>query len=88
MLTRVFDKEKITNVVLVGVGNLGMALIAHSGFQLQQFKVVSAFDREVRKIGKYVEDVLIHDVRDLDDMDVFQKWIWDQAPLSDCLLLS
>ena len=68
MLTRIFDKEEATNVVLVGVGNLGMALIAHSGFQLQQFKVFAAFDRDVEKIGKYVEDVLIRDVRDLDSV--------------------
>jgi redox-sensing transcriptional repressor len=65
VLTRVFGKEKVRNVVLVGVGNLGLALIAYGGFQLQQFKIVAAFDRDVRKIGKYVEDVLIHDIRDL-----------------------
>lgn len=68
MLTRIFGKEEVRNVILVGVGNLGLALLAHRGFQLQQFKIVAAFDRDYRKIGKYVEDVMIHDIRDLDSI--------------------
>ncbi len=65
MLTKVFGKEEVRNVILVGVGNLGLALIAYRGLQLQQFKIVAAFDRDIRKIGKYVEDVLIRDIQDL-----------------------
>ncbi len=65
LLVRVFGKKEPRNVVLVGVGNLGLALISYRGFPLQQFKIVAAFDRDVRKIGKYVEDVLIHDMQDL-----------------------
>ena len=71
MLTRVFDKENVKNVAVVGVGYLGMAVIAYSGFQPQQFKVVAAFDGfdgDVRQVGKYVEDVFVHDVRDLDSV--------------------
>ncbi len=65
MLTRVFRKEKYREVILVGVGNLGLALISYRGFQEQQFRIVAAFDRDVRKIGKFVEDVPIHDIQDL-----------------------
>lgn len=65
LLTKVFGKDRVRNVVIVGVGNLGLALIAYGGFQLQQFKIVAAFDTDVRKIGKWVEEVLIHDMRDL-----------------------
>ncbi len=68
MLTRIFGKEKVRNVILVGVGNLGLALLAYGGFQLQQFRIIAAFDRDDRKIGKYVEDVMIHDIRDLDSI--------------------
>lgn len=66
MLTRVFGKEKTINVILIGVGYLGTALISHSGFQQQKFKIAAAFDRDMRKIGTYVEDVLIRDVRNLE----------------------
>lgn len=65
LLTKIFGKEKCRNVVLVGVGNLGMALISHKGFLLQQFRIVAAFDRDIRKIGKYVESVPIYDIQKL-----------------------
>ena len=65
MLTRVFGKDKVRNVILVGAGNLGMALISYRGFQLQQFRIAAAFDRDTKRIGRYVEDVLIRDIRDL-----------------------
>ncbi len=68
MLTRIFGKEKHRNVILVGVGNLGLALILYKGLSLQQFRIVAAFDRDVTKIGKYVEDVLIRDIRNLESV--------------------
>lgn len=68
MLSGIFGKEKVRNIALVGVGNLGLALIAHRGFRAQNFRIVAAFDRDIRKIGKYVEDVFVHDIRDLNDV--------------------
>ena len=68
LLTSVFGKGEVRKVVLVGVGNLGLALIAYRGFQMQQFKIVAAFDRDVRIVGKYVEDVMVYDIRELDSV--------------------
>lgn len=68
VLTKILGKEKVRNVVLVGVGNLGLALIAHKGLPLQRFNIVAAFDKDIRKIGRRVEDVFIHDIRDLNSM--------------------
>ncbi len=65
LLIDVFGKKDCRNVVLVGVGNLGMALISYKGLQLQKFKIVAAFDRDVRKIGRHVADVPIHDIEEL-----------------------
>lgn len=65
LLVNVFGKEKCRNIVLVGVGNLGMALISYKVLQLQQFKIVAAFDRDIRKIGGYVEDVPIYNIEEL-----------------------
>lgn len=65
LLIDVFGKKDCRNVVLVGVGNLGMALILYKGFQLQKFKIVAAFDRDIRKIGRRVADVPIHGIEEL-----------------------
>jgi redox-sensing transcriptional repressor len=33
-------------VILVGVGNLGLALLSYRGFEMEGFEIVSAFDAE------------------------------------------
>jgi redox-sensing transcriptional repressor len=46
-------------VALVGVGNLGSALIAYRGFQARGFKIGMAFDTDPDKVGHVVGDVPI-----------------------------
>jgi redox-sensing transcriptional repressor len=65
LLMGVFGKKNCRNVVLIGVGNLGTALISHKGFQLQKFKIVAAFDRDIRKVGRHVADVPIYGIEEL-----------------------
>ena len=66
-LSEILGKEKCWNVVLVGVGNLGSALLAYKGFQSRHHTIVAAFDRDFRKIGTHVEGLEIQDIRDLAD---------------------
>lgn len=65
MLEKILGKRSCQNVILVGVGNLGTALLAYKGFGPQKYEIVAAFDNDVRKIGKRIEDLEIQDTRDL-----------------------
>jgi len=65
MLERTLGKERCQNVILVGVGNLGTALLAYKGFGPQKYRIVAAFDNDLRKIGRRIEDLEIQDTRDL-----------------------
>lgn len=47
----ILGTDKPTDVVLVGVGNLGRALIAYRGFAKRGFGIVAAFDTDPDKIG-------------------------------------
>ena len=40
------------NVLLVGAGNLGRALLAYRGFDAKGFRLVAVFDNDATKIGK------------------------------------
>jgi redox-sensing transcriptional repressor len=40
----VFKRDRITNVILVGMGNLGQALARYGGFLLRGINVVATFD--------------------------------------------
>ena len=50
---------------LVGVGNLGSALLAFPGFRTYGFEITAAFDIDRRKIGRRKAGVLIEDIASL-----------------------
>lgn len=45
-------KEELQQVILVGAGNLGRALIRYDGFKKEGFKVIAAFDKNIDLIKK------------------------------------
>jgi redox-sensing transcriptional repressor len=47
---------------LVGVGNLGSAVLAYRGFKTYGFDIVAAFDSDPRKIGRKANNVTIEDI--------------------------
>lgn len=48
----ILGTDKIWNVLLVGAGNLGRALMAYRGFNEKGFKLAAVFDNDPSKIGK------------------------------------
>jgi redox-sensing transcriptional repressor len=49
---RILGTDKTSNVLLVGAGNLGRALMAYNGFDAKGFRLVAVFDADPNKIGK------------------------------------
>ncbi len=47
---------------LVGVGKLGMAVLAYPGFEIYGFDIVAAFDSNPEKIGRKAMNITIEDV--------------------------
>jgi redox-sensing transcriptional repressor len=64
-LERILGLKQDWEVALVGVGNLGSALIAYKGFQARGFKIGMAFDADSAKVGQLVGDVQITEVTKL-----------------------
>jgi len=52
-------------VVMVGVGNLGQALLGYRGFGRQNFTIVAAFDTDRAKVGTVVQGITIRDLAEL-----------------------
>jgi redox-sensing transcriptional repressor len=50
-LRRILGTDEVSKVMLVGVGNLGRALLSFGGFLQRGFQVVAAFDMDSAKIG-------------------------------------
>lgn len=52
-------------VIIVGVGNLGRALVNHAGFAARGFRVTALFDADPALVGSTVEGHRIHAMADL-----------------------
>src|SRR4051812_49403680 len=48
----ILGTDKTWNVLLVGAGNLGRALMAYKGFNNKGFNLVAVFDNDESKLGK------------------------------------
>ena len=51
--------------ILIGVGNLGRAILAYAGFGIYGFNIEMAFDSDRKKIGKKVNGIPIRDIAKL-----------------------
>ena len=64
-LEKIMGVDKPYNVVIIGFGNIGSALLNYSGFKKKGFKVVGIFDNSPEIIGNKANDVVIKDVSEL-----------------------
>ncbi|MAT72206.1 MAG: redox-sensing transcriptional repressor Rex [Planctomycetaceae bacterium] len=67
IIRRILGTDRQWNVCLVGVGNLGQALLGYKGFASQGFKIVAAFDADAAKHGQTYEGVLVYPAEALAD---------------------
>jgi redox-sensing transcriptional repressor len=61
-INRVLKLNTAHKAALVGVGNLGVALLTFPGFSTYGFQISAAFDIDKRKIGKTKGGIAIEDV--------------------------
>lgn len=66
-IKRILGTDREVRVGLIGVGNLGLALLSYGGFARQGFKIVAAFDNDKRKVGSVKNNIEIFNVRELEE---------------------
>ena len=64
-IRKVLKLNAVHKAALVGVGNLGSAVLTYSGFGILGFKIFAAFDNDPKKIGRRVGSIKIEDVSNL-----------------------
>lgn len=60
------EQDEITEVALIGVGNLGTAFLNYNFMRSNNTKIVMAFDRSREKEGKKIGGVPIYHIDDLE----------------------
>jgi redox-sensing transcriptional repressor len=64
-LRQILGIDREWTMALVGVGNLGRAILSYGGFMPQGFRIVEAFDSDSSTIGMKIGDVVIKDIGQL-----------------------
>ncbi len=67
-LEQILGLDRRWSVVLVGVGNIGRALLAFGEFRHRGFDIVACFDIDPKKIGHGLRGIPIHHFDDLPDL--------------------
>ncbi len=65
-IARIMGLDRTWKVALIGVGNIGRALIDYDQFRIQGFQITVAFDKDPAKIGKTIHGVSVRDERNLE----------------------
>ena len=66
-IRNILNLDPAKNVVLVGVGNIGKALLSYSSFESEGFKIVMAFDNNPKKIGRKIAQLTVEDTTHLEE---------------------
>jgi redox-sensing transcriptional repressor len=68
-IKRILGLNKIWKMALVGIGNLGSALLAHQNFIRQGYEFAAVFDTDPAKVGRRLPSgQVIHHMDDLEDV--------------------
>ena len=64
-ISKILKLDVTQKVALVGVGNLGSAVLAYPGFRIYGFDIAALFDIDPKKIGRKINNVTIEDAAKL-----------------------
>jgi redox-sensing transcriptional repressor len=67
-IKKILRLDTIRKAALVGVGDLGSALLAYPGFNMYGLDISAAFDVDPKKIGKVINGIEVEDMAKIDTL--------------------
>lgn len=61
-IKKILKLDVIRKAALVGVGNLGSAILAYQGFGIYGFEITAVFDADPKKIGRKIKKITIEGI--------------------------
>jgi len=66
-------QDEVTNVILIGVGNLGTALLHYNFYKSRNTKIVAAFDSNPNKFNREIDGIPVYGMESLKEVvDLFR----------------
>jgi redox-sensing transcriptional repressor len=66
-ISAILGLDRSWRVALIGIGNIGSALVSYKEFSKQGFQIVKLMDNDQRKIGSNHKGIIVSDVRNLEN---------------------
>lgn len=66
-ISSILNLERTQPVLLVGVGNLGSALLGYPALRAESFRIMAAFDSDPAKIGTHIWNLAVKSIEDMAD---------------------
>ena len=67
-IKKILNLDVVHKAALVGVGNLGSAVLAYPGFKTYGFDIAAAFDTDSKRIGRKVKNITVEDASNLQNL--------------------
>jgi redox-sensing transcriptional repressor len=67
-ITKILRLDTGHRVALAGVGNLGSALLAYTGFETYGFNIVAAYDCDPKRVGKKIHNITVKNIVNLKNL--------------------
>src|SRR5512135_2818281 len=64
-LRQILHVNKVWDVAVIGIGDVGHALARYQGFANRGFRIVLLFDNDAKKVGTQVGEFTVHDIMDM-----------------------
>lgn len=64
-ISEILGVNRVWNIAMIGVGNIGSALVSYKEFQKQGFIIKLIFDNDQRKIGSNHKGLIVSDIREM-----------------------
>lgn len=64
-ISKILKLDAGHKVALVGVGNLGTAVLEYPGFKMYNLNIVAAFDTNAKKIGRKIKNITVENISKL-----------------------
>ncbi len=65
-ISGILGLDRTWRVALIGLGNIGSALVSYKEFAKQGFQIVKLLDNDQRKIGSNHKGIIVSDIRNLE----------------------
>ncbi|MDD3625980.1 MAG: redox-sensing transcriptional repressor Rex [bacterium] len=65
-IKKIIGLNETQNIILIGVGNLGKAILNYNVITKRGFSIIAAFDKDPEMIGKIINNVGVFDIKKID----------------------